>query len=150
MGKWIILLLLVLGIHGYAEKKPEQKIVELEKKLETVSGKEKIEVLNSLASLLYTGNPAKCIEYCSGAIDLAGELDSPGGKARALVYKSYALSVQGERKKTLDYGKEALQIFERLGDKKGTADATNAVGYFYLRLNYYNMALDYFLKALKL
>ncbi|MCP5104093.1 MAG: protein kinase [bacterium] len=151
MGKLqVVLLLLVLGIHIYAEKPPEQRIAQLEKKLETVSGKEKIDVLNHLASLLYTGNPAKCIEYCSGAIDLAAELDYPGGKARALVYKSYALSVQGERKKVLDYGKEALQIFESLGDKKGTADAANAVGYFYLRLNYYNMALDYFLKILKL
>ena len=103
MGKLqVVLLLLVLSIHVYAEKPPEQKIAELEKKLERVSGKEKLEVLNNLASLLYTGDPAKCIEYCSEAIDLAAELDYPGGKARALVNKSYALSVQGERKKNLN------------------------------------------------
>ena len=151
MGKLqVVLLLLVLVIQVYAGNTPEQKITELETKLETVSGKEKIGVLNTLASLLYTGDPAKCIEYCGRAIDLAEELDDPGGKARALVYESYALSVQGERKKILDYGKEALHIFEGLGDKKGTVDAANAVGYFYLRLNYYNTALDYFLKVLKL
>ncbi len=146
----LVFLLFVPGIHVYATATPEQKIADLEKKLERVSGKEKIGVLNDLASLLFVENPTKCIEYCGGAIDLAEELDYPRGKARALVYKSYALSVQGERKKILDYGKEALRIFESLGDKKGTADAANAVGYFYLRLNYYNMALDYFLKVLKL
>jgi tetratricopeptide (TPR) repeat protein len=146
----VVLLLLVLSIHLYTAPPSTQKIAQLEKKLETVSGKKRIEVLNDLASLLYTMNPAKCIEYCIRAIDLAEELDYPGGKARALIYKSYALSVQGEREKVLTYGKEALQIFENLGDKKGTADAANAVGYFYLRLNDYNLALDYFLKTLKL
>jgi serine/threonine protein kinase len=133
----------------YAEKSAEQKIAELEKKLETVSGKEKVEVLTDLASLLYTRNPGKCIEYCNRAIDLTEQLDYPEEKAWALICKGYALDVKGERKKNIEYGKEALQIFKSLGNKKGIAAALNAIGYFYHQRDFYNIALEYFLKALK-
>lgn len=147
---FIVLLLLVAGKLTYAEETTKQKIDALEKKLETVSGKERIEVLTDLAANLYTWDPGKCNEYSDQAITLADKLACPTGKARVLIYKIYALSVQGEKKKVLDCSKEALRIFESLGDKKGIADVVNAVGYYYLQRDFYNIALQYFLNALKI
>jgi tetratricopeptide (TPR) repeat protein len=148
----IVLLAVLTAVHIHAEKTLTEKIAELEKKLPAVSGKgkEEVDVLNRLSALLYFREPGKCIEYCSRAVELSEQLDYPRGKARALVSKSYALSVQGERKKVLELGKEALRIFQRLGDRQGIGEASNAVGYFYYRLDYYNIALDYFQKALNI
>jgi tetratricopeptide (TPR) repeat protein len=142
-----VIMLITIGFYG--QKAREQVIKELEIQLKTASGTERVDILNRLASFYYTTEPKRCIQYCEPALTLSKQLKYPKGWARALIYKSYALSVQGERKKNLEYGKEALTIFESLGDRKGIADAFGAIGYFYLQKDYTNIALEYFLKALK-
>lgn len=145
-----LLLLLLISAAVLAQSTREQQIADLETKLETVSGKERVDVLNELASYLYTRAPKECIQRSNEALELSDLRNYPKGRARALVYKSLALSVRGEREKVLEHGKEALSIYETLGDRPGVAFASNALGYFYLQMDYYNIALEYFLGTLKI
>jgi hypothetical protein len=72
-----LLLILFISAALFADN-PE---TELEKKLKTVSGKEKIEVLNELANHYFREIPAKTIEYGTQALELSEKLKDEKGKA---------------------------------------------------------------------
>jgi tetratricopeptide (TPR) repeat protein len=128
----------------------DKKIAELEKQLANVSGKEKIDLLKRLAGITYTQAPKKCVEYCNQVLDLTKQIHYPKGKAMALIYLSYAISVLGDWETPFEYSKEALAIFEKQDDKIGIGKALITIGYLYTRVGYYNIALDYYLKSLNL
>jgi tetratricopeptide (TPR) repeat protein len=127
----------------------DKKIAELEQQLTNVSGKEKIDLLNRLAGITYTAAPKKCVEYCNQVSELTKQIHYPRGRAEALISLSYALSVLGDWKKPFEYSKEALAIYENQKNKIGISRALSVIGYFYLRIDYFNVALDYLLRSLK-
>jgi tetratricopeptide (TPR) repeat protein/tRNA A-37 threonylcarbamoyl transferase component Bud32 len=127
----------------------DKKITALEKQLPTVSGKEKIDLLNLLATATYTAAPKKCVEYGKQILDLTKQIHYPRARAQALLSLSYALSVLGDWEKPFAYSKEALTIYANQNDKIGMGGALNVTGYLYTRIGYYNIALDYFLRSLK-
>jgi len=141
---------LVFGTSFNSATSLEKRISQLEEQLSGAAPPKKIEILNKLASATYTAAPAKCIEYCQKAIDLAEKNSYPKGKARALIQMSYALSVLGDWDRPFTYSNEALSIYKRQGDRNGIGKALSALGYFYLRIDYFNIALDYFLKSLRI
>ena len=144
-----VLLILMIPIAAAAEDKIARIITELEKQLPAVSGKEKIDILNQLASYTYTRAPKKCVEYCKQILQLTNRIHYPKAKADALIRLSYAFSVLGDWEKPFEYSKQALAIFENQKDNEGIGRALSTIGYFYLKIDYFNMALDYFLKSQK-
>jgi PAS domain S-box-containing protein len=52
--------------------------------------------------------------------------------------------------KTIEYGKQALEISDELNYKKGLAHSLNNIGVGYYYLSDYNKALEYYLKSLKI
>ena len=127
-----------------------QEITELENKLQTVSGKEKVDILNQLGSFYSNSNPNKSIHFCNQAITLSKKINYKKGGANALIFKSYAFWVSGKREKAFEYSKKAITIFENLNDKKGIGDALNTIGFYYLKSDSFNIAQEYFIKSLKI
>jgi tetratricopeptide (TPR) repeat protein len=147
----IVYLIFIIPFVAYStntENPLDKKITELEKQLPLLSGKEKIDLLNRLAGITYTGAPKKCVEYCNQVLDLTKQIHYPNKRAEALISLSYALSVLGDWEKPFEYSKEALAIYENQKNKIGIGRVLSVIGYFYLRIDYFNVALDYLLRSL--
>jgi tetratricopeptide (TPR) repeat protein/tRNA A-37 threonylcarbamoyl transferase component Bud32 len=147
---FLVFLILRAVCSAKADNSLDTKIVELEKRLPKVTGREKIDLLNRLAAETDTAAPKKCVNYCEQILALTKQIHYPGARAQALLYLSYALSVLGDWEKPFVYSKEALAIYENQGDKKGMGKALTVIGYLYLRIDYFNIALDYFLRSLEM
>lgn len=145
----VLFLILLIPTVLFPTNETDTKIAELEKQLENLTGKEKISTLYDLASWTYTSFPKKCVDYCKQILNLTEPENEPKMRAKTLIYLSYALSVLGDWEKTLVHSKEALTIYENLGDKAGIGMALYTIGYFYKKIGYFNIALDYFLESQK-
>jgi serine/threonine protein kinase len=133
-----------------AQNTVEKRVAFLEKQLQEVSGKDKIDTLNRLASYFYKTQPNRAITYGGQALKLAEEINDEKGKANALVYLTNAYRALGDAKKPFTYGREALRIFRKLGDKPGTTNALNTLGFLYLSIDSYDEALKYLVEALEI
>jgi len=145
-----IIILLLTTISLYPEQTIKKKIEKLEKKLETVSGREKIDVLNEISYEYYYLSPGKAIEYGNHALELSKKLKEQKGEATALRNISRGYIGQGSYEKALDYAQKSLKIFKEIGDKKGIAGNLNNIGVIYYILSNYENALEYHLKSLKI
>lgn len=148
LGVWVIIMLVFI-FPCWGKNKIEDKVAELEKKLVTTPDPEKIDILLNLAACTYSDDPVKCTGYCSQIFSLAEQYHLPLKKADGLILLSYAASISGDRDKPLQYSKEALSIYEKYKYQKGIVKSLNAIGYFYMKMNYFTMALDYLLASLK-
>jgi len=144
----VIILLVLPGLD--AEETFEKKVEKLEKQLQEVTGKEKINVLNRLAYYFYRRQPDRAIRYGSQALELAGKINHDKGKARALLFLANAHRVRGNVEKPIKYGHEALRIYTKLRDQPGTVDALNTLGYIYKSIDNYDESLKYLVKALEI
>jgi len=89
--------------------------------------------------------------YAKGAMDQkVRETDDREEKAKASIYLHFAYNAKGDLKKSLKYSKEALAIYEKQGDRLGIIDAMNALGMYYINIDYLDIAQDYLVKSLKI
>jgi tetratricopeptide (TPR) repeat protein len=144
------ILFIFFSIGLLAEKTIEQKQQDLEEKLKSASGKEKIEILNQLAYSIYDQYPKKCIEYSRQALRLSKDLNLQQGMGNALKLMGMGYGVLGENKESLENTRNALKIFKNIGDKKNIAQSLTAIGAIYLNMSQYDIALDHFLRSLKM
>ncbi len=122
----------------------------LEAKLKTISGKEKINVLNALAKAYYEKSPKKSMSYAEQALELAGKADDQKDKADALHNIGVACKYLGNYGKALGYYLESLKIRENIGDEEGIANSLHHIGNIYDYLKNYDQALKYHQNALKI
>jgi tetratricopeptide (TPR) repeat protein/tRNA A-37 threonylcarbamoyl transferase component Bud32 len=144
------ILMISISMVSFAEKTIDQKIADLEKKLPTVSGKEKIEVLNELAYEYKYQSTEKCIKYANHALNLSQKLNHRKGEAAALKIVGVGYRLIGNKNRALECIQKALKIFENLGDKKNSADSIKEIGLIYLDINKYDTALEYFFNSLRI
>lgn len=91
-----------------------KNITDLNKKIKAAAGKEKVELLNELASKYKDKDPEKCEQYAKQALELAKKIN-----AKYLQAKSYNLiGISFHRKskfnKAMQYYTKARQIYESL------------------------------------
>jgi tetratricopeptide (TPR) repeat protein len=146
----IFISILSISIGLLAEITIEQKKKDLEEKLKSVSGKEKIEILNQLAYSIYDQYPKKCIEYSRQALKLSRDLNLEQEVGMALKIMGIGYGVLGENEKSLENTRNALKIFKKIGDKINIAHCLTAIGVVYLNMSQYDTALDHFLNSLKI
>ena len=146
----VLLSILFITLGLLAEKTIDQKKKDLEEKLKSASGKEKIEILNQLAYSIYEQYPKKCIEYSRQALTLSKEINHQQGMGNALKLVGMGYGVLGENEKSLKNTRNALKIFKKIGDKKNIAQSLTSIGAIYLNMSKYDIALDHFLKSLKI
>ena len=142
--------ILMIGLVVFGEKAIDQKIANLEKKLQTVSGKEKIVLLNELAYEYQNQSFEKCLNYANQALKLSQKLNDAKGEAIALNNVGLGYRVSGNYEKALDFCQKALNAFKKTGDWKKTSDTLRNVGIIYEMLGNFNKSLEYRLKSLKI
>ncbi len=71
------------------------KIQELEKKLQDVSGKEKVDILNELAMLLKFSNLEKSESFVGDATKLSEEIEYYCGNAKSNIVQGQIHSIRG-------------------------------------------------------
>jgi tetratricopeptide (TPR) repeat protein len=145
-----LITILMLSMVLFGGKTIDQKIADLEGKLQTVPGKGKIEILNQLALEFRQKLPEKSIEYGLQALELSQELKDKKGEVTALGNMSRGYMIIGENKKSLEYAQKSLTLSEQCGDKKGFSDSLSDMGNVYHELSNYDKALEYYQKSLKI
>lgn len=147
---FLFIIILACPLFLAAGETVDQKIAHLEQQLQTASGKEKADLLNDLAYLLYPQSPEKCIKYAREALALAQTLDYPEGEALAYNNIATGYAVNGHYKEALDNFNRALPIFRRTGNSEGVSRTLNNQGNVYTAKSDYDDALDAYKQSLEI
>ena len=92
-------------------------------------------------------NPSQAFEIAHKAHLIAQEKDLPTAEAGALFAMGLACRSMTELKRCYDYAYDSYQLYDQLGNKRGTAEALNLIGVVYFYYGQYEQALEYFLNA---
>lgn len=139
-------IIFILSINVLAQN----NIDSLEIKLKTVSGKERVDVLNQLSKSYYTLSPEKVIKYGRQALELSQKFDYDRGRAHALKNIGVGNYYLSNYDKSLEYYLNSLKIMENIGDKEGISSTLNNIGVVYWKLNNYDKALEIYTESLKM
>ncbi|MEM1320483.1 MAG: transcriptional regulator [Bacteroidota bacterium] len=105
---------------------------------------------NNLGSIyLALNNFDLARQYFEDAIASANQLRYPRGKAVATGLLGTCFEKKGDYLEGLSHQKESLRLFESLDDRAGIAMTNENIGSIYEDLSQYNLAYEYFDKALK-
>ncbi len=126
-----------------------QAIKDLEEKLKTVPGKDKVEVLNQLSVMNREIAGEKSLKYGTQALELAEEMGDEKGKAAALKNTGVAYKLTGHIGNALDHLKKAAALFKKLDDKKNVSGSLKEIGVIYWEKADLDTALKYFYDALE-
>lgn len=129
---------------------PEKKIDSLKNLLSIADGMQKIEVLEELSKALINKEPEKSTKYYREAILLSEELKIEKKEVDLLNEITLAYVYQTKYYEAIQMAKNAEQKAISLNYSTGLADAYLGVGICYDYLNSYDLALDYYLKALSI
>jgi len=125
-----------------------QTVEELETRLKTASGKEKVKILNTLAKSYISISSGKVFAYGRQALELSKKLNDTKGEAVALRNIGSGYRVLGKNKKSLQNFQKALEIFRKLEDKKSIGHLLHNIGIVYMNLSRYHKALEYLKESL--
>ena len=92
-----------------------------------------------------TGRPHEAAKWCHEVIDAASFEDYPAERARAFYILSLASAKEGQSD-AADQAKEALYIYEQLGDKAGAANALNNLGFHFFYTGNWAACEEYHLR----
>ncbi len=123
------------------------KIKEIEEKLKTVSGEERVEKLNDLAFALYNSEPEKTEQYANEALALAEKLGSDPGISRSYNIIGISYHVRGDYDKAMAFYLKALKIYEKMGNNNRIAVSKNNIGAIYEKQGNYDQALRFYFDA---
>ncbi len=123
---------------------------ELEKRLPSLKGKERVDVLNSLSYLLKRSSFEKSRTYAEEALRLS-KLDGYNlGEANALNNLGFAEYTLNNLEKAEDLYHNALSIFREIKDEKEIARTQNQLGLIHWRRNQFVSAFRRYREALNL
>ncbi len=122
---------------------------ELEKKLETASPTEQLDILLEMSLYYYDRAPRKTIEYATRALHLSRRLKDETSEGLALRDIGLGLYYSDQYKKSLDYSYRAQRIFERIGDRKNLVDVWRRIGNVFWKINEYEKAQEYYDRCLE-
>jgi len=122
----------------------QDNLSELEKKLETTSGIERVDLLNNLANRFLFDEPEKSVSYAQQALELAQEQDYSLGQA-------FAHENIGNNFESLHNYQEAVTHFIAARDAyilanrpASVANILNYIGISYDNMNEYSAAIEYY------
>lgn len=122
----------------------------LETKINSVTGKEKVELLNEISKVYLNLSPDKTVEYGAQALKLAEELDYKKGEIKSLTNIGSGYYYLGNYNNALEYYQKSLKTSEKIGSKNDIALAFNNIGSVHRVLSNYDKALEYYDKSLKI
>jgi two-component system, NtrC family, sensor kinase len=146
---WTVLLVqLFLGFESrplYAQK----SLAELEVNIKNYANDDsvKVNMLNDLGKRMAFNNTQKAARLIDEALALAQKISYPRGEAYSL--RNKAIIQQNYRNpEAWESLAQAIEIFERIGDKKGLLTTLSSMGWAYQNQGDYPKAIDFHYKAL--
>ncbi|HEX8561607.1 MAG TPA: tetratricopeptide repeat protein [Flavobacterium sp.] len=110
----------------------------------------KVDLLNNVATKIYTSDADKALKLLGESAALAATLHYAKGEAYSLLYSGNAYLNKAEYKLALGYVTNSLEIYERLDDNEGRSNCYFNFGRSYFYLGDYDTATDNYKKAITL
>jgi len=146
---WAAVALLLLAAAA-GRTRADETTAQLEARLPSVAGRERVDLLNALARSQWGVSSDKAIDWAQQAAALAHELGYDAGEANALRNVGIGHWYRDEYDLALDHSQRAERIFERLGDDAGVAATRSTIGTIYLNLERFDEARAKYLEALRI
>ncbi len=139
---------LIFSVLAFAETGQDTpEIKALESKLETVTGTEKVDLLNQLCDLLIAMDIERAVGYADQSITLAQELGYKNGEIDALNHLGYISLQQDAPEDALLFFKETSDQSTTASYMRGLAYSKNGFGILWANLGDYAKGLDSFENA---
>lgn len=122
----------------------------LENVLNNLSGKEKVETLNSLADTFLKISPDKSIVYANRAVVIAKKYSLNNHKSFAYTLLGDAYYYIGDFDSAIVNYRKSLKILNEFADSTKIADMLNNIGLARFNLSELDTALHYYYKALRI
>lgn len=133
-----------------ASKSKNKNIQKLEEQLKITEGKERIDILNKLASHFFYKEPEKAIRYSNQAINLSDQFNDLQGKATALFLLARAYWALDHIQNSFKYIFESLNLFKILRDKNNMWSVTKTIANYYFKIGNHPEAIRYNIQSFKL
>ncbi|WP_168731284.1 adenylate/guanylate cyclase domain-containing protein [Robertkochia marina] len=132
---------------GFAQ---EASVEELQKNIATAKNDSiKTDLYNDLAFLYTTsGDLEQGKATVDQALKLAKQVEYPAGEAEALKILGIISSYQDDRYNAINYSKQALDLYRKLGDTLGMANMESNIGAFYVDIGS-ALAIDYIIPSIQ-
>lgn len=140
------ILLLVFGLHGFADEIDSLKAVVATNSQDTNT----VNALNLLCKKHWSSEQEKALEYGNHALEIAKKIKYKKGEAQALNNLGVSYYNFSDYNKALKNHFQALEIRKGLGNKKDISASYNNIGNAYDGMSDYKQAKEYFIKALEL
>lgn len=145
----VILLLLILSFCSFAQNK--ERILELEKDLETESSLDRIAEITFELSTLFEDsvNLAKAIKYAKTSVEVSESINYTTKQIKSIHQLGKLYSLDKDYEKALFYHNQALAIAKEYTSQKEIAIAYINIGKVYTEAKNEELAKENFLNALK-
>ncbi len=110
----------------------------------------KVQALNRLSRLEVSNQPDSAFIFADSALQLAETIHYENGKTAALLALANARTTRGRYDEGIVYLMQCLAVLEKTGNKKGLANAYNALGNTYSGLKNEKSAYENYMKAHRL
>ncbi len=151
MKKIIGIISLCVGVLIFVPSVTGQSQADSLKALLRASKKaKKLEILHQLTRLSLSTDPQKAIDYGQEAARVARSMKNPEEEALAIQNIAKAYFFLGDYENARKQYFVSLNIYQKLGDKKGIANTLNNLGVLYRSEGDYSKALEYYNKSLEL
>lgn len=120
----------------------------LKQKISTVSGNQKVDLLNKIAYNYYYFKNDSTRKYATRAIELSAELGYLKGQAEAERLMGISYKAQNQEKEAISWLHKGLATAESINDHQSIADNLNSIGIFYKSVEDNKQALRYFRRSL--
>jgi signal transduction histidine kinase/Flp pilus assembly protein TadD len=110
----------------------------------------KVILLNSLSRNLLNCNPDEALKYAERAEALSVEINYVEGHIDAILHRSGVEQTRGNFDNSIDLVNEGLQLSEKYGLRRKTAEAKSDLGIIHFVVGNYAVAIENFLNALEI
>ena len=128
----------------------EPETAQLEERLATASGRERVNLLNDLAQAKLRNAPLDAARLADEALVLAEQLEDGPGRIRALGHLGVSHYYLGEYDRALQLNEARLSLAQELEDDETITSALNDIGVIYYVWGEHDRALEYYGRALEL
>ena len=148
---YFFLLLLCLSYTYNISAQNENVIDSLESKLkQELPDTTRLTVLNELSFQYCFANPNKTFQYVQIALDLSRKLGNQQAEGNAYFNQGIAYSLKGKQDSAEVSMKDALAKYQNINDSLSQSKALNGLGNIYRFQSNLPVALDFFLRSLKI
>ncbi|MCI0612511.1 diguanylate cyclase [bacterium] len=145
-----LLLFCAIIFPPFALHAAQNKVSDLEKKLRTTQGLERLHILTQLTESLHSDDPKKAIEYGKEALAILKNNPDFRSEISVLTDLGWAYLTLSDYENAIAYSEQARKLAEKQNDREGLSDALNNLGVVAQRRDQPIVAVNYFEQSLEI